>query len=250
MRKSRFSEEQIIGVLEEYEGGLPVAEICRRHRRLLILLRREGLMLNHKDVQAVLRGAAHGSSSWRTLVAPMTSSSTRTASRPPAAIRCLHLNSRLGERPCVRATNDTDMPGCSVSSTSRIFSCHRPPPAALHRGDHLDALDLLRHSRTPRLMPRPSRYATCPLETGAASPPISSRELTAAGVAAACRQEASLLTGLSRPSATHHAGQASSAGRIVYIHALPYPISCSHCDTTKSPREIEKRLPLPPHTAK
>ena len=43
-------------------------------------------------------------------------------SRPPAAIRCLHLNSRLGERPCVRATNDTDMPGCSVSSTSRIFS--------------------------------------------------------------------------------------------------------------------------------
>src|ERR687895_1231764 len=45
---------------------------------------------------------------------------------------------------------------------------HRPPPAALHRGDHLDALDLLRHSRTPRLMPRPSRYATCPVETGAA----------------------------------------------------------------------------------
>jgi hypothetical protein len=45
---------------------------------------------------------------------------------------------------------------------------HRPPPAALHRGDHLDAPDLLRHSRTPRLMPRPSRYATCPVETGAA----------------------------------------------------------------------------------
>src|SRR4029434_4551281 len=47
---------------------------------------------------------------------------------------------------------------------------HRPPPAALHRGDHLDAPDLLRHSRTPRLMPRPSRYAACPLETGAAPP--------------------------------------------------------------------------------
>jgi hypothetical protein len=56
------------------------------------------------------------------MVAPMTSSSTRTASRPPAAIRCLHLNSRLGEMPCVRATNETDMPGCSVSSTSQIVS--------------------------------------------------------------------------------------------------------------------------------
>ena len=30
MRKSRFSEEQIIGV-KEHQAGLPVAEICRRH---------------------------------------------------------------------------------------------------------------------------------------------------------------------------------------------------------------------------
>ena len=31
MRKSRFSEEQIIGLLKEHQAGLPVAEICRRH---------------------------------------------------------------------------------------------------------------------------------------------------------------------------------------------------------------------------
>jgi putative transposase len=31
MRKSRFSEAQIIGVLKEHQAGLPVAEICRRH---------------------------------------------------------------------------------------------------------------------------------------------------------------------------------------------------------------------------
>ena len=31
MRKSRFSEEQIIGMLKEHQAGLPVAEICRRH---------------------------------------------------------------------------------------------------------------------------------------------------------------------------------------------------------------------------
>ena len=31
MKRSRFSEEQIIGVLKEQESGLATAEVCRRH---------------------------------------------------------------------------------------------------------------------------------------------------------------------------------------------------------------------------
>src|SRR3546814_956496 len=31
MKKSRYSEEQIIGVLKEHQAGIPVAELCRKH---------------------------------------------------------------------------------------------------------------------------------------------------------------------------------------------------------------------------
>ncbi len=31
MRRSRYSEEQIIGMIKEQEAGMPTAEICRKH---------------------------------------------------------------------------------------------------------------------------------------------------------------------------------------------------------------------------
>jgi len=31
MKRSRFTEEQIIGILREQEAGVPVANLCRKH---------------------------------------------------------------------------------------------------------------------------------------------------------------------------------------------------------------------------
>ncbi len=31
MKRSRFSEEQIIGILKEHEAGVSVADLCRQH---------------------------------------------------------------------------------------------------------------------------------------------------------------------------------------------------------------------------
>jgi putative transposase len=31
MKKVRYSEDQIIGVLKEAEAGMPIAELCRKH---------------------------------------------------------------------------------------------------------------------------------------------------------------------------------------------------------------------------
>jgi len=31
MRKSKFTESQIVGILAEGDAGLPVAEVCRKH---------------------------------------------------------------------------------------------------------------------------------------------------------------------------------------------------------------------------
>ncbi|APH74843.1 transposase (plasmid) [Aquibium oceanicum] len=31
MKRSRFTEDQIIGVLKEHQAGIPTAELCRKH---------------------------------------------------------------------------------------------------------------------------------------------------------------------------------------------------------------------------
>ncbi len=31
MKKRRFTEDQIIGVLKEHQAGIPTAELCRKH---------------------------------------------------------------------------------------------------------------------------------------------------------------------------------------------------------------------------
>ncbi len=92
MRRRRFSEEQIIGVLKEVEAGIPVGEVCRKYgvcdqtyyrwkskfrgldvsearrlrqledenRRLTVLLRREGWQVNPKRVYRLYRADGLG----------------------------------------------------------------------------------------------------------------------------------------------------------------------------------------------
>ena len=31
MKRNRFTDEQIIGILKEHEAGMPVSELCREH---------------------------------------------------------------------------------------------------------------------------------------------------------------------------------------------------------------------------
>lgn len=31
MKRTRFTDEQIIGILKEHEAGTPVSELCRKH---------------------------------------------------------------------------------------------------------------------------------------------------------------------------------------------------------------------------
>lgn len=65
----------------------------------------------------------------RNSAAPTTWSSACTAAFPPSLMSFLRRNSRLGEMPCLRATYETFMPGCSDSWTSSSFSTTASPLA-------------------------------------------------------------------------------------------------------------------------
>jgi putative transposase len=60
MKRSRFSEEQIIGVLREQEAGMKVAEVCRSTAFPSRVLRLEGEVRWHERLGCQAPEAARG----------------------------------------------------------------------------------------------------------------------------------------------------------------------------------------------
>ena len=55
MKTSRYTEAQIIAILRQAEGGVPVAELCREHG--MMPLPGNGLFSNHERERVVLQVA-------------------------------------------------------------------------------------------------------------------------------------------------------------------------------------------------
>ena len=54
-KTSRYTEPQILAILRQTEGGMPVAELCQAHG--MMLLPRNGLSSNHERERVVLQMA-------------------------------------------------------------------------------------------------------------------------------------------------------------------------------------------------
>ena len=55
MKMTRYSEPQILAILRQAEGGVPVAELCREHG--MMPLPGNGLSSNHERERVVLQMA-------------------------------------------------------------------------------------------------------------------------------------------------------------------------------------------------
>ncbi len=88
MKQSRFSEEQIIGLLQEPEAGAPGTEICRRH--------------SMSSATFCAWKAKHGGMDVSAEPTPKIAGDRQRHPRPRAAIR-----RRLRARPSYTTTGDT-----------------------------------------------------------------------------------------------------------------------------------------------
>lgn len=62
MKRTRFTEEQIIGVLKEHEAGIPIADLCRKHGVSSASIYKWQAKYGGMDVSEVTGASDHGGS--------------------------------------------------------------------------------------------------------------------------------------------------------------------------------------------
>jgi putative transposase len=107
MKRSRFSEEQIIGILKEHEAGVSVADLCRKHGVSDASIYKWKAKFGVMEVSEAKRLKTLEDENTRLAA----SSSTTTPSNVPSApsrsrrMRCLRVGRRCGALGHHRLTN-------------------------------------------------------------------------------------------------------------------------------------------------